>query len=343
LGEELRYFKCAKSCGLLYGLALCVAFAASGCDLPLPVTVQKIAYGQQEFDGLDYFLTKGIVSLTIKSNAPSTGQPNVSLTINTVAYIADPDFHYSVSINHDVLFDDDITVTTDGTTGLLKSINTTTTDQTPAILETLAQAPVSILKLTSEKISSTASSFNITFNLDPTSVEDRTRLNQILKALTPAIQFNAKPVVPLPYGPNMLPDCGFNICFRTAMAYALELSTTDDAVVARQIVVLPNKYVLGQVPITRAPFVTKKFVMAFTNGMLTSLQITNPSEALAFVQIPIAIAKSIASIPSAVLQFKTTQITADNNLLTAQQNNLSLQRQIIQAQQQLLAAQVAKP
>jgi len=78
----------------------------------------------------------------------------------------------------------------------------------------------------------------------------------------------------------------------------------------------------GTDPVRRAPFVKKQVKMDFTSGMLTSVQLVNPSEVLEFIQIPIAVAKAIVSIPSAMLQFKTTQITADNNLLTAQQKNL---------------------
>src|ERR1700741_2546315 len=223
-----------------------VAIFEASWALPLPVSVQKIAYDQQGFDGLDYFLPTGIVSLTIKASPPTTSQPQVvTLAINSVSYIADPGFHYSVSINPDTLFDDNISVTVDGN-GLLKTVNSTTTDQTPAIIEALAQAPVSILtaKPAAQKISSLANQFDITFNLDPTSVQDRTRLNQILKGLSPTIQFDARPVISVPYNSKVLPDCGINICFRTAMPYALELSTTDGTVVARQVVVLPNKYVL---------------------------------------------------------------------------------------------------
>ena len=88
-----------------------------------------------------------------------------------------------------------------------------------------------------------------------------------------------------------------------------------------------------------SPFVKKVVKMEFTNGMLTSHQLVNPSEVLEFIQIPIAVAKAIVAIPSAMLQFKTTQITADNNLLAAQQRNLELQTQIIQAQHSLLQAQ----
>jgi hypothetical protein len=127
------------------------------------------------------------------------------------------------------------------------------------------------------------------------------------------------------------------------MPWRIDVATEDGTgpvkVWASQTVVMPNKNILGSIPIERAPFVKKEFVLSFTNGMLTSVQTKNPSEVLGFISIPINVAKAIVSIPSAMLKFETTQINADNNLLTAQQKNLDLQRQIIETQQKLLLAQ----
>lgn len=331
----------------------CSAFTSAAllASCSLPVAVDKIEGNQQYFEGLDYFLPKGIVDLTIKSNSATdkdgkpTGALKVSLSIDGVRYVPDPLFHYSVSLNHSTFFDDDISVAVDDKS-LLKSVNSITSDRTGDVIQKLAEAPTQILKanLFVDK-NPVVTKFDIKFSLDPDSAADRARLNDYLSNLDPKIQFRARPLVSIPSSRSLThPDCGIHICFRTAMPYAFELFTTkgsDLTVVARQIAVLPNPHVVGQIPITRAPFVKKEFKLDFTNGMLTSVHLTNPSEALAFVQIPISVAKAIVSIPSAMFQFKTTQITADNNLLTAQQKNLDLQRQIIETQQKLLAAQAA--
>jgi len=326
------------------------AVAALAVSCSLPVTVEKIERDQQYFAGINYFLPKGIVDLTIKSNSTvdkdgkPTGNLAVSLSIDAVKYVPDPLYHYSVSINHDSFYDDDISVAVDEK-GLLKSVNSITSDRTADIIQKIAEAPKDILtvKLLTDKPRITK--FDIKFSLDPESATDRARLNQHLSRIDPRIQFRAQPVVAIPSSQSRHhPDCGIHVCFRTAMPYALELFTvegSDIVVVARQIAVLPNRHVVGQIPITRAPFVKKEFKLAFTNGMLTSVSLNNPSEVLGFVQIPITVAKAIVSIPSAMFQFKTTQITADNNLLAAQQKNLDLQRQIIETQQKLLEAQAA--
>ncbi|MCP4038474.1 MAG: hypothetical protein GY733_16150, partial [bacterium] len=59
-------------------------------------------------------------------------------------------------------------------------------------------------------------------------------------------------------------------------------------------------------PIERAPFVTSKFSVDFTNGLLTKMTSTKPSEILGFMSIPIDIARAIVSIPGELLQVKVT-------------------------------------
>lgn len=344
MGEPMsKIYRVGRICAPLAAAALIVS-----CSLP--VTVEKIEREQQNFEGIDYFLPKGIVDLTIKSNSTvdkdgkPTGNLAVSLSIDAVKYLPDPFYHYNVNINHDSFYDDDISVAVDEK-GLLKSVNSITTDRTADIIQKIAEAPTQILKVTFLPEKPRVTKFDIKFSIDPDSAVDRARLNEHLANIDPRIQFRAQPIVSIPSGRSKQhPDCGIHICFRTAMPYALELFTaegSDVVVVARQIAILPNRHVVGQIPITRAPFVKKDFKLAFTNGMLTSVSLNNPSEVLGFVQIPITVAKAIVSIPSAMLQFKTTQITADNNLLAAQQKNLDLQKQIIDTQQKLLAAQAA--
>lgn len=358
-----------------------IVMAVASCSLP--VSVEKIETNQQRFQGLDYFLPKAIVDLTIKSalpakDAPSGASPVLTLLVDGVHYVPDPSYHYSVKIDHSAFYDDDIAVTTDAN-ALLQSVNSITTDRTPDIIQKLAEAPLQILTgQTFVGVKVPGKVFDIKYSLDPTSWAEINDLNRLLKRVNTGVKFSARPLVYISSDRSRIhPNCGINICFRTAMPYVLELSRTngkraknatntkngknagknggDSAkgnqnlnngvdippVVARQVVVLPNRHVVGEIPITRSAFVRKEFKLGFTNGMLTSVHLNNPSEVLAFIQIPITVAKAIVSIPSAMFQFKTTQITADNNLLTAQQKNLDLQRQIIDAQQKLVAAQVA--
>lgn len=311
-----------------------------------PVSIEKIHSDQQSFTGMSYFLPKGIVDLTISKKIKiENGKERfeIELIIDEVKYVADPEFHYAIKINHNIFFHDKISVTVDAN-GFLSAINTTVTDKTPEIIDKIANAPIEIFGGAPEVAIRPDRTYEINFSLDPTSIEDRSRLNQVLSQVDSEIAFSARPVSNLPVMRRNRPDCNTDPCFRTAMPYALELYTTNrvsaTTVVSRAVVILPNKHVVGQIALTRAPFVTKKFDLTFTSGMLTKADLDNPSEALAFIQIPINVAKAIVSIPSAMLDFKTRRIVSDNNVLKAQKENLDLQKNIIEAQRKLLEARV---
>lgn len=331
--------------------ATIICLLLQGCDRR-SVTVEKLYHDQANFVGLSYFLPRGIVTLTIskkaKEGAAGASSPVVTLKIDDLRYIPDPDYHYSINVQHDIFYDDNIAVEVDPN-GLLKGINSETVDRTPDVIRAIAQAPQEIIGAAPRAIEKTTDgpeSFEITFTLDPTRVEDRARLNQVLAELQAGIEFTARPYVALPdAGEARYPDCNVDPCFRTALPYALELHTKKrpSVVAARQVVVLPNKHIVGQIPLTRAPFVTKKVALTFTNGMLTRASLDNKSEALAFVQLPIDVTKAIVGIPSALFNFQVKQIQADNLYLSEQQKSLDLQRAMIEAQSKLLAAQASRP
>jgi hypothetical protein len=324
--------------GVLAGLrvaAIAVALLCAGCTALL---IEKIEPDQQYFDGISYFLPKALVDLTIKRD-----NNGLSLVVGEMRLVPDSDHHYRVMIDHNPLYEDEFTVATEAN-GLLKSINSITTDKSPEIIKRIANAPIVVFGGATESLVVNVQAFDLKITIDPTSAADVERVRARLRGLDPKIQFDSRPHVRIPSDGSIVhPDCGRHICFRTAMPYALELSTSDPAatprVISRSVVVVPNKHVVGQIPVTRAPFVRKEFKLDFTNGMLTQVYLKNPSEVLEFIQIPIAVAKSIVAIPSAMLKFQTTQITADNGLLTAQKENLDLQRQMIEAQRALLKAQ----
>lgn len=315
--------------------AIVLTALSAGCTA---ILVEKIEPDQQYFQGISYFLPKALVDLTIKRDATN----GLSLLVGDVRFVPDAQHHYSVTIDHNPLYEDEITIATEAN-GLLKSINSIMTDRTPEIIKRIANAPIVVLGAT-ESVFVNVQAFDIKMTIDPASPADVERVRVRLRGLDPKIRFDSRPHVHIPSDASIIhPDCGKHICFRTAMPYALELSTAEPAamprVVARQVVVVPNKHVVGQIPVTRAPFVKKEFKLDFTSGMLTQVYLKNPSEVLEFIQIPIAVAKSIVAIPSAMLKFQTTQITADNNLLAAQKQNIELQQQMIEAQRALLKAQ----
>jgi hypothetical protein len=91
---------------------------------------------------------------------------------------------------------------------------------------------------------------------------------------------------------------------------------------------------LYQVTIDRASFVQKKTLIKFSDGSLTSIRMEKPSQTLAFMSIPVKVARIIFAIPLAGLQQDTALVQAQTNALnaevaraTAETNLLKLQAQ----------------
>lgn len=77
---------------------------------------------------------------------------------------------------------------------------------------------------------------------------------------------------------------------------------------------IPDPNRITKIPIKRNLFVKKSQTPGFTKGLLTENYFNKPSEFEAFVSIPVNIAKAIVSIPSAMLQFKITNLKKELDL-----------------------------
>lgn len=291
------------------------------------------------------------------SSAASVGTPagitsqseHLKLIIGRVRYLPDCDYHYTVSLKHDVFHNDDIKISIDPITKLLSGINSTLEDKTPEIFRKIAEAPAEILKGYSASgqrifVDEETKYFEINHDVDPTDRYSVAAFNMHLRKLSPRVKLITRPLIALPNAGREKAECGNDICFRTAMPYIVELATAggeERRVIAQQVVVLPNPYLVANIPVTRAPFVKKEVNLKFKDGMLIETHIKNPSEVLAFLDIPISVAKALVAIPSAMFKFEVIQTQNDAGRLRAQKDGLILQKEIIEAQRALLAAAAA--
>jgi hypothetical protein len=58
--------------------------------------------------------------------------------------------------------------------------------------------------------------------------------------------------------------------------------------------------------------------LGFDHGILTEVDINKPSEALAFMDIPLAIAKAFVDVPAQLVQLKFNFAKSDTDLLSQQ-------------------------
>jgi hypothetical protein len=101
---------------------------------------------------------------------------------------------------------------------------------------------------------------------------------------------------------------------------------------------------LYEVKIDRTAFVRKQTTMVFSNGSLTNIKLEKPSEALAFVGIPVKIARIAFAMPLAGLQRDTGLLEAETKNLEAQSKLINTQSALVKLQlQQAGSAVVATP
>jgi hypothetical protein len=65
--------------------------------------------------------------------------------------------------------------------------------------------------------------------------------------------------------------------------------------------------------------------LKFTNGVMSSVDLSKPSEVLGCLDIPLQIAKAFTSIPSELLTLKINQTNQETSLLKAQTDLLKAQ------------------
>ena len=245
-----------------------------------------------------------------------------------------PDRNYLMHLvqDHSASYSDkvEIVMTEDG---LLTSVSSTVTDEGPKVVAQLAQlarlaagVPVKP-KGADESIEGQTVSWDLVAAVvvDPTDPADVRKLYnsyQITLKATPMISGAEAGCVLTPAG-ACEPVCRQSgVCYRPVIPYSVTISpsavltppSNRNEVAAldvmpdgiQQIYMLPNRSPVVCLPIERAPFVSSKFRVDFSNGLLTKMSSTKPSEILGFMSIPIDIARAIVSIPGELLQVKVT-------------------------------------
>lgn len=142
------------------------------------------------------------------------------------------------------------------------------------------------------------------------------------------------------------PTCAsFSICYRPLKSYSLKAKINDISVSAKT-VTLPDTDDIAGLDVRRDLFVKVDTSIVFVDGAPTKVDISKPSSVAAGLDIPIAVAKTIGSIPGAAVAGLTAKIGKQTSLvdaqtaqLKAQADNLTQQAAVVTATTNLLAAQ----
>jgi hypothetical protein len=88
-------------------------------------------------------------------------------------------------------------------------------------------------------------------------------------------------------------------------------------------VMLENGSPVFSVPIDRTFFTTRETALAFDDGVLQDVSIKKGSELLGFVQLPLAVAQTVAALPASILQVKIDGTNNRHKLIKAQPDLLA--------------------
>jgi hypothetical protein len=90
---------------------------------------------------------------------------------------------------------------------------------------------------------------------------------------------------------------------------------------------VPNRAPTLLVEVNRSLFVDRITDIEFSEGVLTNISVKKPSEAAAFVEIPLAVATAVAALPGLVVKLKINDANNRERLIRAQTALIGVRRQ----------------
>ena len=158
-----------------------------------------------------------------------------------------------------------------------------------------------------------------TYKLDPTDPTDLEAVNRSLSTN------NLKLVVDLPFAPKKEQTKFDGIAYRPLAPLMLKLMAGENEADSLSIL-LPNGAPVVCLPVSRSGFVERVGSIEFQDGMIKAIALKKPSEALAFVSIPIEIGKAIVSIPAELVQIKINSENSKKDLYEAQKSRFEAKK-----------------
>ena len=275
-------------------------------------------------EGPTYSLPKGLITL-------SAVHADSKLTLQaTPLIVPDVASSYQLRLNEDVFASDHYVITTDAN-GLLSSINSDNTDQTPAIVAKIIQIADAVIQAGALRAAAQAPppiDFSISLAVDPFSPASVRRAKKVFSDHLIELKMSdlaGEPLLVSPASEIAEPtDCISSVCFRPVAPVRVSFTVANTAQ-QDVVLVLPDPRLLMSYNIRRGPCIQRVTNLKFTNGVMSSVDLSKPSEVLGCLDIPLQIAKAFTSIPSELLTLKINQTNQETSLLKAQTDLLKAQ------------------
>ena len=302
-----------------------VAVALSGlvaCTNEKPITSSRLATEGASVQGMPYALPRGLVSVTIGGNE--------GLKSNGLEYFPDPSARYVARLNLSTTANDTLKVETNPL-GLLTSANGTSEDSTAEIVAAATEGVGKILRgerLRGER--ATAGPVKGTFLIDPFEHNSALPFDVRAAFLDPETKRHHTSG-----GAARRPPCPASASFCVPVLTPVVLTIDVNQQQFNISTVVPDPYRIIGVDVHRHACVQTDNQLTFNNGVMTSYNITKPSEVVGCLSIPLDIIGAIVAAPVNALTGRKKRLDAEKDLLKSQKD-------LLDAQAALLAA-AAKP
>lgn len=283
-------------------------------------------------------------------------QFHFNMKIEPLPLMPDERFAFVADLSHSILHDDDLTLSTTKE-GLLSNVTGTSTDRTGDIIVELAKAiamfghaptgPMERRAFAVPKPPPTCQPVKWSGIIDFADMPQLHRLREsILDKACLALEINdyvvnkdlEKCEVPkdrFKCPPRVVPESKKSeddnkpisgVYYRRDLPYHVKMyyqpvasaQPNPDDLVASDVIFMPNAAPIAKVDFPTGGFVKNSYTVTFDNGMLTALHATRPSEALAFVGLPVTVAKAMMGVLTEVIQFRFNYTKSETDLTRQQ-------------------------
>lgn len=228
--------------------------------------------------------------------------------------VPDTNHAYTIAYNPSVFASDDVQISV-VTKGYLDKVSVTTDVVVDDVIIDLAKGLASLVPKATQPSGKRVG----TYKLDPTNPTDLKAVNRSLSAN------NLSLVVDLPSAPAKEHTKCNGIAYRPLAPLALKLMTKYDEADSISIL-LPNGAPVVCLPVSRSGFVERIGSIEFQDGLIKAIALKKPSEALAFVSIPIEVGKAIFSIPAELVQIRINSENSKKDIYDAQKSRIEAKK-----------------
>jgi hypothetical protein len=350
-----------QAISLTFGAAVLLSLVLIGCGSVFTTTSEPAGNGPVSALGSYYFLPKTRIKI---DGAPK----DTTNYVITIAQVNEPDrnHRYFLRYHRNVLSEDAYTVTVDSK-GLLQTLNLTAEDKTPAIINKIADTIVSAISAAESgaglrgargaKGVVVEAPFSVTF--DPQDEEEYSAAERLIDkagfTLTITPKPNSSGTASARTSSN---DKGLILNARSASEAELQKHSSDGVffhppttvtikitpqsgtrlLVQKTELRIPDKNQLAVFDLRRMALVKRTTNLVFSEGNLTTVTETRPSQVLAAVSIPADLAAKAATAIPSIIKIQNENANASTNAETAR---INAQTALINAETSRLKAEDA--